>query len=161
MKLNNRQDLMALRDEVLAHLNQAIGYDYGFKFSMKGVMRYDRSGAKLEFRIAVVDTAAADGADTAEAVDFKNLAASANFKPEDLGATFLSPTTGEMYRIIGWLKRSKKYPVLAERTSDLRRAKFPAVTVQKALWRAKAETEELKGILKKSLPAKKEDPSNV
>ena len=92
---------------------------------------YSDSNFKCSIEFAIVNENGE--AETIEAQSFKANAGHIGMKPEDLGREFMVSDT--IYQIKGYKRRSKKYPIVAERVVDGRAFKFTLNTVKTALTR--------------------------
>lgn len=90
---------------------------------------YGSSHATLKFEFSVIG---GDGVvQDRMAEDWKRMAPMFGLKAEDLAKEF---RTGQAtYRIVGLKPGASKYPIVAERTSDGKRFKFPVETIRMAL----------------------------
>jgi hypothetical protein len=62
--------------------------------------------------------------------DFLNYCEQYGLSKDDLGATFMSPQSGDLYKITGLKTRNRKYPILAEKVSTGKGFKFSAELVR-------------------------------
>jgi len=95
----------------------------GGKFSSKNLT--------IPIEIAVVNSNGQ--AETQEVHEFKVNSELYGLKASDLGNTFHSPGSGQMFRVVGLKPRNRRYPILAERVSDGKQFKFSASLVKQAL----------------------------
>lgn len=121
--------------EVLKRLEedlQPLAEKYGLVAEVRGG---SFSATGLQPRIELVERNPADGRpETQERVDFRKVAPlRSDLDASDLDREFVTGQ-GTRYRITGWLRRNRTYPVVCERVPDGKRFKFGA-NVVKALLR--------------------------
>lgn len=124
----DKSNLNVVREKVAAAL-AAVEEELGVKFLLGGCT-YRENNAKFALSVATVSESGE--VETKEKGDFLRYAPYHGFKPEDFGATFTS--NGEKFKIIGWLHRSHRYPILCERVDGARR-KFQVSSVLNNLGR--------------------------
>jgi hypothetical protein len=130
----NGRNVRSILDECEAAL-KPIAEKHGLTLDRKGrTYRPDALPVMFQFLIKQLD---ANGNEMdSRAKDFIKYAASYGLKESDFLAEFHS--NGEVFRIVGFKPKARKYPVLAEKVRDGKTYKFPAERVKLLLAQAKA-----------------------
>lgn len=98
---------------------------FGVKVSIPSSISFLASNATVKIEVSEVT---ADGVvQSKEITDFARYATRFGLKPTDLGKEF--NYQGDNYKIVGMVPRSRRAPVLAQRTKDVKQFLFPAISI--------------------------------
>jgi len=129
----DRNNLRALRADLDAALSK-IASAHGIVLSV-GSATFNPASATFKLHAALLAPGAAEGEKSAMDVkawdDYQHLATLYGCRPEWLGKSFRSPTSGEEFTVTGLKRSSPKYPILVVRNSDEKRFKFRSEQVRK------------------------------
>ena len=111
------------------------------RFPSMGVLLTSRklSSTSVSARLELCETTEDGTALGREAQDFLLYGPMRGFKAEDLGAVFTTPG-GKTWKIIGWLPRSTRTPLLCEQAGTGKQFKLPVETSLRALLAQKETT---------------------
>lgn len=113
----DRKTVEKLRQSINEALEE-VGAAFGMQIGIKGTISFNKDNASIKVEAAEIT---ASGVQTKEATDFIHYAHRYGLTADLLGKTFQDE--GEEYTIKGLKTRSRKYPVLTER-SDGQGVKF-------------------------------------
>lgn len=125
----DKTNLRALRVDLQNALD-IIGAKYGIAMKA-GNASYQANSANWKLELATIGENGAVASPERES--FLASAVFYGLEKEDLDKTFTH--AGTEYRIIGLLRRSRRCPILVERTGDKRKMKFPISTIKLSLGR--------------------------
>ena len=123
----DKENIKELRNDIEGALG-VVAAKHNITFTIGGV-RYGSDTIKLSVSGSDNST---PGVDIYEK-DFLKKCGQYGLTKENLGATFMSPQSGDLFKITGLKTRNRKYPILAERVGDGKGFKFNEDTVRDLL----------------------------